>query len=93
MDRKEVYALVFREKPALILAHMLDSKNVGKDVYPSFLGKAVDCTYSHVVKVLMQMQKANLVTYKRKGRMKILQLTPQGQEIAHHLSEIKRLVG
>ena len=60
------------------------------ETYASSLAKAVDCTYSHVVKVLQQMEKAGLVNFNKQGRLKLLTLTKKGHEIASHMDAVRR---
>jgi predicted transcriptional regulator len=75
-----------REKPAMMLINLLNSNN---EMYASTLAKTVDCTYSHVVKILQETEDAGLVTFQKTGRLKILKLTKKGEEIAKHLDAIK----
>ena len=63
--------------------------NSTTEVYASNLAKQVDCTYSHVVKILQEMSKAGLVTFQKEGRLKILKLTKKGEDIAKLINEIK----
>jgi len=51
--------------------------------YPTQVSKAVDCTYSHAVKTLEWFRKIGLVEFDKKGRVKYIKLTPDGEEIAH----------
>lgn len=76
---KKIFNVFFREKPALMLIHLLQKSG---EIYASSLAKSVDCTYSHVVKVLQDMQRAGLVTFEKRGRLKVLILTKKGEEIA-----------
>ena len=62
-----------------MLIHLLHKNG---EVYASSLAKSVDCTYSHVVKVLQDMQRAGLVTFEKRGRLKVLLLTKKGIEVA-----------
>ena len=48
----KVFNIFFREKPAMMLVTLL---NQNPDIYASSLAKVVDCTYSHVVKILQEM--------------------------------------
>ena len=82
---KKIFNVFFREKPALMLIHLLNKNN---DVYASSLAKAVDCTYSHVVKVLQDMQHAGLVTFEKRGRLKVLILTKKGIEVATLIDKV-----
>lgn len=60
--------------------------------YASSLAKTVDCTYSHIVKILNEMQRAGIITFKKEGRLKILKLTPKGEEIATYIDKIRTLL-
>lgn len=81
--------MFFRTKPVMIL---LTLKNDNSDVYASTLAKKIDCTYSHVVKLLQQMEKAALVRFEKHGRLKILTLTKDGLEFATHVEKIMNLI-
>ena len=87
MDKK-VFNIFFREKPAMMMVKL---KNAKGGIYASSLAKAVDCTYSHVVKILQQMEKAKLITFEKQGRLKLLTLTKTGSELADHVEAIKNL--
>ncbi len=67
-------------------------KNAKNEVYASHLAKKVDCTYSHVVKILQDMEKSGLINFEKQGRLKLLTLTKQGQEIADHIDRIRDLL-
>ena len=86
MDNKEIFNVFFREKPAMMLVQL---KNTKSDVYASALAKTVDCTYSHVVKILQEMEKSGLVNFEKNGRLKLLTLTKTGSEIADHIDSIR----
>ena len=62
--------------------------NKNTDIYASSLAKHVDCTYSHVVKILQEMQKAGLVSFDKQGRLKVLNLTKKGEEVAKHIDTV-----
>ena len=85
--QKRIFDVLFREKPVMMLVTLLNST---KDMYASTLAKHVDCTYSHVVKILQEMHKAGLVSFNRQGRLKILALTKKGQEVAKNLESIRQ---
>lgn len=82
---KKIFNVFFREKPALMLVGLLRKQG---ETYASSLAKSVDCTYSHVVKVLQDMQKAGLVTFEKKGRLKVLVLTKKGIEVATLIDKV-----
>ena len=60
--------------------------------YGSILAKEVDCTYSHAVKILQTLQELKLVEFEKKGRVKIIQLTKKGREVADAIENIQKLV-
>jgi predicted transcriptional regulator len=80
-----IFDALFREKPVMMLVTLLTTN---EEMYASTLAKAVDCTYSHVVKVLQQMNKAGLVGFHKQGRLKILSLTKKGTSVAENLNEV-----
>lgn len=87
MGNSEIFNVFFREKPAMMLINLLNSKGA---MYASSLAKSVDCTYSHVVKILQQMEKAGLINFDKQGRLKLLELTKKGQEVANHMDAVRR---
>src|SRR3989338_8966260 len=62
-----MFEVFFRKKPALILVAL---RRNTKNRYGSNLAKEVDCTYSHAVKILQDMEKAKLVSFEKHGRIK-----------------------
>ncbi|MFH2028240.1 MAG: winged helix DNA-binding protein [Nanoarchaeota archaeon] len=86
MQNKEIFNVFFREKPAMMLVHL---KNAKGNVYASSLAKQIDCTYSHVVKILQQIEREGLVNFDKQGRLKLLSLTKKGTEIAEHIDNVR----
>jgi len=86
---KLIFDVFFREKPAMMLVEL---KNADTDVYASVLAKQIDCTYSHVVKILQEMQRADLINFKKEGRLKLLELTKKGREIAGNIENIRTML-
>ncbi len=82
----DIFDVIFREKPAMMLVEMKNSK----EIYASNLAKKVDCTYSHVVKILQEMEKAGLVSFDKKGRTKMLKLTKKGYDVANYIDLAKK---
>jgi len=60
--------------------------------YGSILAKEIDCTYSHAVKILQTLEELELVVFEKKGRIKVIQLTTKGKEVADAIDEIQKLV-
>ncbi len=86
MGKDKIFSVFFREKPAKMLLELYTSKS---EIYASTLAKKVDCTYSHIVKILQIMEKAGLVLFNKQGRLKLLTLTKKGTEIAEHIERIR----
>lgn len=86
-DNKKIFTTFFREKPAMILIELFSSPN---ETYASSLAKNVDCTYSHVVKVLKEMETFGLISFEKTGRLKVLKLTEKGKKIASLMSEMRK---
>ncbi|MBU0615450.1 MAG: winged helix DNA-binding protein [Nanoarchaeota archaeon] len=89
MDNKEIFNVFFREKPAMMLVNL---KNAKANTYASSLAKQIDCTYSHVVKILQEMEKEGLINFDKQGRLKLLTLTKKGQDIADHIDNIRLML-
>ncbi|MGV8087034.1 MAG: DUF2250 domain-containing protein [Candidatus Woesearchaeota archaeon] len=86
---KKIFDVFLREKPAMMLVTLLNATN---EIYASTLSKSVDCTYSHVVKILQEMEDAGLVTFEKTGRLKYLKLTKKGEEVAKHIDGIDKIL-
>ena len=87
--QSDIFEVFFRRKPAMILVALRKSQ---KNRYGSVLAKEVDCTYSHAVKILQEMEKAKLVTFEKHGRIKTIALTDNGNRIAEHIERIGELL-
>jgi DNA-binding MarR family transcriptional regulator len=83
---KKIFGTFFREKPAMMLINL---KNSSSDVYASNLAKTVDCTYSHVVKILQEMERYGIVAFERQGRLKIIRLTDKGNKVASSIDDVR----
>lgn len=68
-------------------------KRLAKARYGSILAKEIDCTYSHAVKILQNLEKLNLVVFEKKGRIKLIKLTEKGEEIAENIEKIRGMIG
>ena len=88
-DDTQMFEVFFRRKPAMILVALRKSQ---KNRYGSVLAKEVDCTYSHAVKILQEMEKARLVTFEKHGRIKTISLTDTGNKVAEHIENISELL-
>jgi predicted transcriptional regulator len=86
---EKLFGVFFREKPALLL---LSLKNAKKEIYASTVAKQIDCTYSHVVKILQEMETAKLIIFNKTGRLKLLTLTKRGEQIADYIERIRSVL-
>ena len=86
---EKIFNVFFREKPIMMLVKL---KNAKTEVYASSLAKQIDCTYSHVVKILQEMEKAGLVNFDKQGRLKLLTLTKKGVEIAEKIDAVRLML-
>ncbi len=82
----DIFEVFFRRKPAMILVALRKNQ---KNRYGSVLAKEVDCTYSHAVKILQEMEKAKLVNFEKHGRIKSICLTDSGNKIAEFIEKIE----
>jgi len=88
--RKEKNAykeLFFKFKPVEMLVFL--KKGMGPK-YATQVSKGVDCTYSHTIKVLEKFRELGLVAFKKRGRVKIIKLTSEGEDIAHDFEGLVR---
>ena len=86
---KDNFDIFFRRKPAMILVALRSNL---KNRYGSVLAKEVDCTYSHAVKILQEMEKAKLVAFQKHGRIKTISLTDKGNKVAENIEKIKEIL-
>ena len=89
MGQKKVFDVFLREKPAMLLIELLNNNG---STYASVLAKNIDCTYSHVIRILQEMQESDLVQVKKQGRMNVLELTTRGQDVARHIEGIRTIL-
>ena len=82
---KILQRLFLRRKPV----RMIMSLKKGSK-YATIVSKEVDCTYSHTVKVLSLFEKNGLVTFDKKGRIKMIELTDDGQDLAQAIEAVLR---
>ena len=80
VKEKPIPRLFLRIKPVKLLICLKPGPK-----YATILSKEVDLTYSHTVKLLDQFRNFNLVDFEKKGRIKIVKLTQEGEELAHSM--------
>ncbi len=86
MAVQRIFNVLFRSKPAMMLVEL---KNAKSEMYASALAKKIDCTYSHVVKILQEMESDRLIRFDKQGRLKLLTLSKKGQDVAENIEKIK----
>ena len=87
INKKNHYEILFlHNKPV----KMLTSLRNDYIQYATQVSKHVDCTYSHTVKVLDMFKRLGLVEFEKKGRVKMIKLTNDGEEIAHHFEGLRK---
>lgn len=89
MKNKPIFNVFFREKPAMMLVALKNAKN---EVYASSVAKQIDCTYSHVVKILQEFEKEGLVRFEKQGRLKLLTLSKKGEDVADHIDRARMIL-
>ena len=77
--------LFLKNKPSFILIKIHACQN---KCYASNIAKKVDCTYSHTVRIIQQLEKEGLLTLDKEGRIKAITLTKKGREIAETLKKL-----
>ena len=88
MKEKKLQYLFLRKKPAEMLVQMLKNDRMK---YASVIAKEVDCTYSHTVRILQELEKKGVVEFQKKGRLKIITLTKFGLEVAGTLDHLMKI--
>ena len=76
-----------KDKPVKTLVAMSDKSKVW---YARLLAKETDTTYAHMVKILDDFAGLGLVIFEKEGRVKIVKLTEEGEELAHEFSSLLR---
>ena len=71
---------------------LVNLKNAKNQMYASTLAKSIDCTYSHVVKILQKMELLGLIKFEKHGRLKFLTLTRKGSDLADHITQARNIL-
>jgi predicted transcriptional regulator len=80
IKEKSVTRLFLRPKPVKLIISLKSGPK-----YATILSKEVDLTYSHTVKLLDNFRNYNLVDFEKKGRIKMVKLTDEGEDLAHSI--------
>lgn len=83
MGVTDLRRLFLRPKPVKIIINLKKGPK-----YATQISKDIDCTYSHVVKLLEEFEKSGLVEFKKQGRIKVIELTEDGQDLAHAIEGV-----
>ena len=75
--------MFFRIRPAEILLSLRAGPK-----YASILSRENNCTYSHTVKLLDTLKRFGFVDFEKKGRIKVVKLSEDGQSIAGSLYNV-----
>jgi len=75
--------LFLRIKPVKIIISLKKGPR-----YATQVSKEVDCTYSHTVKLLDDFKQLGLVVFKKQGRIKIIELSKDGEDLAHAIEGV-----
>lgn len=86
--KKKLAMFFLRKKPSGMLVAL---KKDDKYRYASVLAKETDCTYSHTVRILQELEKKKLIEFYKKGRIKMIKLTKLGKDIADCLEKLMAL--
>ncbi len=78
------FELEFRKWVPLLL-NLYEDVEKSVDSYASQVAKDIDCTYSHVVKMVIKFEDKGLIKTKKQGRLRLIRLTKKGTELAEHL--------
>jgi len=83
MKEKVASRLFLRQKPVKLLTSLVSGPK-----YATILSKEIDCTYSHTVKLLDQFKSFGLVEFEKKGRIKMVNLTDSGEDLAKAIENV-----
>lgn len=78
-DSTEAQNFFLKEKPVMALVTIRRARD---EIYCSMISKKIDTTYAHTVKTVSWMEENGFVESKKKGRKKLLELTPKGREFS-----------
>ncbi len=86
---RSIDELFLHLKPVKIIVRMKDPTT---ENYASALASQADCTYSHAVRIIQEMDEKDLVETEKKGRRKQIELTEEGDRIAEELAELMSIM-
>ncbi|VVB72621.1 Uncharacterised protein [uncultured archaeon] len=80
--------LFLREKPALALLAVEEMEIA----YAALIAKRIDSTFPHTSGILSELEKQGLIKSRPDGRVRYLELTSRGKEVARSLKELSSLL-
>lgn len=87
--KRGVEGLFLQEKPAKILILL---KKENKPLYTAIISREINGTYAHTLNVLAELERLKLVSFKETGRIKLVNLTELGSEVARAIQDFIDLV-
>ena len=85
--QKKFIKLMFKSKPLLLLLSLRDGPK-----YATIISKRIDCTYSHTIKLLDEFEKLGLVKFEKRGRIKLVYLTNEGEKVLKGVEELLKRI-
>ena len=89
--KKSSIELFLHNGPYLILLHSSNLIKTG-DKYSHALSKILDSNYSYTIQVLKKFEKIGLLFFEKKGRTKIIKLTPKGETLLKQLKRVNDIL-
>ena len=86
---RSIDELFLHLKPVKIIVRMKDPTT---ENYASALASQADCTYSHAVRIIQEMDEKDLIETEKNGRRKQIELTEEGDRIAEELAELMSIM-
>ena len=87
--KRGVEGLFLQDKPAKILILL---KKENKPLYTAIISREINGTYAHTLNVLAELERLKLVSFKETGRIKLVNLTELGVEVAQAIQNFIDLV-
>jgi len=84
-----IEGIFLKKKPAKALVSLMKKDRVW---YASMLCKEIDCTYPHMINILNSFESEGLIETEEQGRIKIIRLTPKGEDLAHDFENVMRRI-
>ncbi|MGB4653354.1 MAG: hypothetical protein ACOX84_09555 [Methanothrix sp.] len=86
--RDPLQRLFLREKPSLALLALREME----PVYAAQIAKHIDSTFPHTSSILGELEEQGLIVSRPEGRIRYLELTDRGREVARALKELSDLL-